>query len=171
MGFIYTDTVSGFSFHPYLPMAASSSGQRRFGVIDDSSEDFTLSGISMTLQCKITTSAVNICDSVLQVTMFVCVHSHVYFDTLVVYPMLLYNAWVISLMTVGGFLALWNVFFLLENNRIIWQSCVGDENCASVWSFSYYSAEENGAVIDSDKINDQTGNEKSCENHWLGHSM
>lgn len=42
----YTDTVSGFSFHPFLPMAASSSGHRRFVVPDDIYEDVTLSGIS-----------------------------------------------------------------------------------------------------------------------------
>ncbi|TMX00606.1 hypothetical protein EJD97_000468 [Solanum chilense] len=39
-----SDTVNGFSFHPFLPMAASSSGQRRFGVIDDSHEDMLLTG-------------------------------------------------------------------------------------------------------------------------------
>ncbi|XP_062161405.1 uncharacterized protein LOC133868510 [Alnus glutinosa] len=33
------DTVSGFSFHPFLPMAASSSGHRRFVVPDDTYED------------------------------------------------------------------------------------------------------------------------------------
>ncbi|KAF4386908.1 hypothetical protein F8388_006863 [Cannabis sativa] len=33
------DTVSGFSFHPFLPMAASSSGHRRFVVPGDGSED------------------------------------------------------------------------------------------------------------------------------------
>lgn len=38
------DTVSGFSFHPFLPMAASSSGHRRFVVPDDVSEDIPLSG-------------------------------------------------------------------------------------------------------------------------------
>lgn len=42
----YTDTVSGFSFHPFLPMAASSSGHRRFVVPDDIYEDVPLSGIS-----------------------------------------------------------------------------------------------------------------------------
>ncbi|PON50413.1 Quinoprotein alcohol dehydrogenase-like superfamily [Trema orientale] len=38
------DTVNGFSFHPYLPMAASSSGHRRFLVPDDGSEDLRLGG-------------------------------------------------------------------------------------------------------------------------------
>ncbi|CAK9144096.1 unnamed protein product [Ilex paraguariensis] len=38
------DTVSGFSFHPFLPMAASSSGHRRFGILDDSDRDFSLTG-------------------------------------------------------------------------------------------------------------------------------
>lgn len=38
------DTVNGFSFHPYLPMAATSSGHRRFIVPDDSNEDLHLSG-------------------------------------------------------------------------------------------------------------------------------
>lgn len=36
------DTVNGFSFHPFLPMAASSSGHRRFPV--DDFEDLHLSG-------------------------------------------------------------------------------------------------------------------------------
>ncbi|KAA8519885.1 hypothetical protein F0562_014205 [Nyssa sinensis] len=38
------DTVNGFSFHPFLPMAASSSGHRRFKILDDSNEDLNLSG-------------------------------------------------------------------------------------------------------------------------------
>ncbi|KAM7530718.1 hypothetical protein LguiB_034128 [Lonicera macranthoides] len=38
------DTVSGFSFHPYLPTAASSSGHRRFGVVDESHDDLSLTG-------------------------------------------------------------------------------------------------------------------------------
>lgn len=39
-----SDTVNGFSFHPFLPMAASSSGERRFGIPDDCSDDFKLGG-------------------------------------------------------------------------------------------------------------------------------
>ncbi|XP_009768009.1 uncharacterized protein LOC107788521 isoform X2 [Nicotiana tabacum] len=39
-----SDTVNGFSFHPFLPMAASSSGHRRFGVLDDACEDLLLTG-------------------------------------------------------------------------------------------------------------------------------
>ncbi|XP_047966872.1 telomerase Cajal body protein 1 isoform X3 [Salvia hispanica] len=38
------DTVNGFGFHPFLPMAATSSGHRRYIAIDDSEEDKTLSG-------------------------------------------------------------------------------------------------------------------------------
>ncbi|XP_057471929.1 uncharacterized protein LOC130760561 isoform X2 [Actinidia eriantha] len=38
------DTVNGFSFHPYLPMAAASSGHRRFETLDDSPKDLSLSG-------------------------------------------------------------------------------------------------------------------------------
>ncbi|KAL6992649.1 hypothetical protein U1Q18_010761 [Sarracenia purpurea var. burkii] len=38
------DTVNGFSFHPFMPMAASSSGHRRFETLDDSSEDLSSSG-------------------------------------------------------------------------------------------------------------------------------
>ncbi|KAI8567533.1 hypothetical protein RHMOL_Rhmol02G0129900 [Rhododendron molle] len=38
------DTVNGFSFHPFLPMVACSSGHRRFDTLDDSPEDFSLSG-------------------------------------------------------------------------------------------------------------------------------
>ncbi|KAK6917466.1 WD40 repeat [Dillenia turbinata] len=37
------DTVNCFSFHPFLPMAASSSGHRRFGVLEDCEEEFSLS--------------------------------------------------------------------------------------------------------------------------------
>jgi len=32
---INADTVNAFSFHPYLPMAATSSGHRRFAIPDD----------------------------------------------------------------------------------------------------------------------------------------
>lgn len=39
-----SDTVSGFSFHPFLPMAVSTSGHRRFGLPDDTEEDLGLSG-------------------------------------------------------------------------------------------------------------------------------
>lgn len=42
---ICIDTVSGFSFHPYLPMAATSSGHRRFWVHDDAEDELDLSGI------------------------------------------------------------------------------------------------------------------------------
>ncbi|KAK0579046.1 hypothetical protein LWI29_020121 [Acer saccharum] len=38
------DTVNGFSFHPYLPMAASSSGHRRFEAPDDGNRDLHLTG-------------------------------------------------------------------------------------------------------------------------------
>ncbi|CAH8345414.1 unnamed protein product [Eruca vesicaria subsp. sativa] len=34
-----SDTVNAFSFHPYLPMAATSSGHRRFTIPDDDDED------------------------------------------------------------------------------------------------------------------------------------
>ncbi|KAL3820591.1 hypothetical protein ACJIZ3_006496 [Penstemon smallii] len=34
-----SDTINGFAFHPFLPMAATSSGHRRFGGLDDSEED------------------------------------------------------------------------------------------------------------------------------------
>ncbi|XP_010449051.1 PREDICTED: telomerase Cajal body protein 1-like [Camelina sativa] len=34
-----SDTVNTFSFHPYLPMAATSSGHRRFAIPDDDDED------------------------------------------------------------------------------------------------------------------------------------
>lgn len=39
------DTVNGFSFHPFLPHAVSSSGNRRFVIPDDGNEDLRLSGI------------------------------------------------------------------------------------------------------------------------------
>ncbi|XP_034697071.1 uncharacterized protein LOC117922943 isoform X3 [Vitis riparia] len=44
-----SDTINGFSFHPFLPMAASSSGHRRFG-IPESNEDLSL-GISGNENC------------------------------------------------------------------------------------------------------------------------
>ncbi|KNA12280.1 hypothetical protein SOVF_127390 [Spinacia oleracea] len=34
-----SDTVNGFSFHPFLPMAVSSSGHRRFGFPDDADDE------------------------------------------------------------------------------------------------------------------------------------
>ncbi|XP_016184548.1 telomerase Cajal body protein 1 isoform X1 [Arachis ipaensis] len=37
-------TVNGFSFHPFLPHAVSSSGHRRFVIPDDDNEDLSLSG-------------------------------------------------------------------------------------------------------------------------------
>ncbi|CAH1448409.1 unnamed protein product [Lactuca virosa] len=37
-----SDTVSGFSFHPFLPMAATSSGHRRFVGLDESDEELSL---------------------------------------------------------------------------------------------------------------------------------
>lgn len=39
-----SDTVSGFSFHPYLPLAVTSSGHRRFGVPDVLEENLNLGG-------------------------------------------------------------------------------------------------------------------------------
>ncbi|KAG9159385.1 hypothetical protein Leryth_010941 [Lithospermum erythrorhizon] len=39
-----SDTVNGFAFHPYLPMAATSSGHRRFEGFNDSHEDSILGG-------------------------------------------------------------------------------------------------------------------------------
>lgn len=38
------DTVNGFSFHPFLPMAATSSGHRRFIAPDEGNEDLHLRG-------------------------------------------------------------------------------------------------------------------------------
>ncbi|KAL2343960.1 hypothetical protein Fmac_005245 [Flemingia macrophylla] len=38
------DTVNGFSFHPFLPHAVSSSGHRRFVVPDDDNKELCLSG-------------------------------------------------------------------------------------------------------------------------------
>ncbi|GAV77898.1 WD40 domain-containing protein [Cephalotus follicularis] len=38
------DTVNGFSFHPFMPMAASSSGHRRYHVPDDGNEILHLNG-------------------------------------------------------------------------------------------------------------------------------
>ncbi|KAJ4976036.1 hypothetical protein NE237_001142 [Protea cynaroides] len=37
-----SDTINGFCFHPFLPLAASSSGHRRFVMPDDCDDDFSL---------------------------------------------------------------------------------------------------------------------------------
>ncbi|KAL6843535.1 hypothetical protein ACP4OV_026597 [Aristida adscensionis] len=42
------DTVNGFSFHPYLPFAATSSGHRRFGMEDEFEQDLNLAGVMRT---------------------------------------------------------------------------------------------------------------------------
>lgn len=39
------DTVNGFSFHPYLPLATTSSGHRRFGMQDEFEEESSLAGV------------------------------------------------------------------------------------------------------------------------------
>lgn len=39
-----SDTINGFGFHPFLPMAVTSSGHRRYGGLDDSEESISLSG-------------------------------------------------------------------------------------------------------------------------------
>ena len=44
----FLDTVNGFSFHPSLPLAASSSGNRRFDLLDNVEEKLSLSGIRYT---------------------------------------------------------------------------------------------------------------------------
>ncbi|KAG0547685.1 hypothetical protein BDA96_01G101900 [Sorghum bicolor] len=38
------DTVNGFSFHPYLPFAVTSSGHRRFGMQDEFEDELNLAG-------------------------------------------------------------------------------------------------------------------------------
>ncbi|CAM8890673.1 unnamed protein product [Rhodiola kirilowii] len=38
------DTVNGFAFHPYFPIAVTSSGQRRFQTFDDNEDDVNLTG-------------------------------------------------------------------------------------------------------------------------------
>ncbi|KAG8098079.1 hypothetical protein GUJ93_ZPchr0013g36467 [Zizania palustris] len=38
------DTVNGFAFHPYLPLATTSSGHRRFGMQDEFEEELSLAG-------------------------------------------------------------------------------------------------------------------------------
>ncbi|XP_044955068.1 uncharacterized protein LOC123405458 [Hordeum vulgare subsp. vulgare] len=38
------DTVNGFSFHPYLPLATTSSGHKRFGMQDEFEEESSLAG-------------------------------------------------------------------------------------------------------------------------------
>ncbi|KAL6637806.1 hypothetical protein ACP70R_025378 [Stipagrostis hirtigluma subsp. patula] len=42
------DTVNGFSFHPYLPFAVTSSGHRRFGMEDEFEQDLNLAGVMRT---------------------------------------------------------------------------------------------------------------------------
>lgn len=41
---LFLDTVNGFTFHPYLPLAASSSGNRRFDMLDNFEENTILAG-------------------------------------------------------------------------------------------------------------------------------
>ncbi|XP_021294493.1 telomerase Cajal body protein 1 [Herrania umbratica] len=41
---VAADTVNGFSFHPFLPMATTSSGHRRFQMPEDDNEDLHLRG-------------------------------------------------------------------------------------------------------------------------------
>ncbi|XBH83237.1 hypothetical protein VPH35_071714 [Triticum aestivum] len=38
------DTVNGFSFHPYLPLATTSARHRRFGMQDEFEEESSLAG-------------------------------------------------------------------------------------------------------------------------------
>ncbi|WRX27196.1 hypothetical protein QQP08_019683 [Theobroma cacao] len=41
---VAADTVNGFSIHPFLPMATTSSGHRRFQMPEDDNEDLHLRG-------------------------------------------------------------------------------------------------------------------------------
>ena len=41
---LIVDTVNGFSFHPYLPFAVTSSGHRRFGMQDEFEDELNLGG-------------------------------------------------------------------------------------------------------------------------------
>ena len=43
--------------------------------------------------------------------------------------------------------------------QVLLLSRVGEENCASVWSFSYYSAEDYDASTNSGDINEKPENE------------
>jgi telomerase Cajal body protein 1 len=43
--YLILDTVNGFSFHPYLPFAVTSSGHRRFSLQDESEEELNLAGV------------------------------------------------------------------------------------------------------------------------------
>lgn len=45
----HADTVNGFSFHPYMPLAATSSGHRRFKAPDEGNGDTHLTGSSCNL--------------------------------------------------------------------------------------------------------------------------
>lgn len=48
--------------------------------------------------------------------------------------------------------------FYLNTHASVFAARVGDDNCASVWSFSYYSAEDNDAMNSGD-LNGQPENE------------
>lgn len=43
--------------------------------------------------------------------------------------------------------------------QVLWLSHAVEENCASVWSFSYYSAQDYDASINSEDLNGQPENE------------
>lgn len=118
----HTDTVNGFSFHPFLPMAASSSGHRRFDTLDDSPEDLSLSGISIPLLYLLSCSLFFFFSSVFVEIRVLSCGSHLV-------PRLAF---------------------------------VGDENCASVWSFAFASMEENAAVMDCGDLNSPSENKIFC---------
>lgn len=118
----HTDTVNGFSFHPFLPMAASSSGHRRFDTLDDSPEDFSLSGISIPLLYLLSCS----------------------FFVFSFFSSLVFVKITMSL-SCGSHLVPCLAF-------------VGDENCASIWSFAFASMEDNAAAMDCGDLNSQSEN-------------
>ncbi|KAK1556792.1 hypothetical protein Q3G72_012096 [Acer saccharum] len=112
------DTINGFSFHPYLPMAASSSGHRRFEAPDDGNGDLHLTGYYF-LFCF--TFAL-----LLQQFGFsgLCLPRE---DVLLVPPVQKVNE--------------------------------GDENCASVWSFSYASMDNDDDGVNASDSNSQPEHE------------
>ena len=48
---------------------------------------------------------------------------------------------------------------------------VGDENCASVWSFSYASMDNNDDGVNANNYNSQHGHENLHQDPWVNHQI
>lgn len=64
--------------------------------------------------------------------------------------------------------------YYLNTHASVFAAGVGDDNCACVWSFSYYSAEDNDAMNSGDlnghsenELNGKPENENLSVNSWI----